>query len=95
MTVEKLALEMTISKDEFLRRLPGAVGCAFEQVGNEFQGHLGERPWRLHLADMPGTSLGVLKLDRLLVEIELPGFSPGERDEFLSRFRLHYQRGGG
>jgi hypothetical protein len=94
MPVDKVILEMTLTPEDFLRRLPDAVG-PFEQEDGAFVGRSGGRPWRLRISELPPNRLGGLALGRLCVEFEFDDFAPSERERFLSRFRLHFHRGGG
>ncbi len=88
--------EMSITRAEFLRLLPVAVGHAVWQVdGNVIAGE-GARPsWRIRLAEMPGRSLGSVRLPVLGVTLEVGGSSEAERAAFLRRFHLGFQRAGG
>ena len=92
MAAERVVLEMTIDRDDFLRRLPQAVGD-FVEDGDAIQAV--DQRWRLRITPLPGGRLGLLDLERLRVEFDFPGFGPAEREAFLARFRLHYHRGGG
>jgi len=89
---ERLVLEMTIGRADFLRRLPQAVGD-FLQNGDTF--HDPGHRWRLRITPLTGSRLGNIDLERLMVEFDFPGLAPAGRDAFLARFRLHYHRGGG
>ena len=92
MAAERLVLEMTIGREDFLRRLPQAVG-GFVEDGNTFIAD--DHRWRLRITPLASDRLGVLDLERLRVEFDFPGLGAAERDAFLARFRLHYHRGGG
>jgi hypothetical protein len=89
-------LEMTLSREEFLRLLPGGVGLAFT-IGKEgaFQGCDGPLQWRIHLRPLPELRLGSVCLPRHRVEIHLDGCSEDEAAAFLARFHRGFQRGGG
>ena len=87
---------MTISRDEFLRILPGAVGGADHQVGDALvEGRARECGWRIELAPMPELRIGLLALARHRVTIAFKGCSEADRAAFLARFELHFRRGGG
>lgn len=92
MAAERVVLEMTIDRDDFLRRLPRAVGPFLEE-GDAFRSTDGR--WRLTVMPMASDRIGVIELQRLRVAFEFPGLGPAEREAFLARFRLHYHRGGG
>lgn len=88
--------EMTISREEFLRQLPSAVGGSGyrEEEGAFVHGDV-ERGWCLRLEPLPGLRHGALALPRHRVEIRLHGFGGAEAAAFLSRFESRFQRGGG
>lgn len=87
-----LAYDATTSREDFLRRLPAATGDAgYRQSGDEFIG----RGWRVRLIRVPPLVIGMVRLERHRVEIAFDGLNEEERDSFMRRFTLHYQRGGG
>lgn len=90
----RLDLEMTLSREEFLRLLPGAVGPATEEDG-AFRGTDGPRKWRIRLVPLPDLRMGPVVLPRHQVEIRLEGYSKGEAEAFMARFHRGFQRGGG
>lgn len=85
--------DMTISEEDFLRRLPEALGIsAVSAPENEITvpgkltlrwSYLGER------------RLGSLALPVLRVELRFLDYAQHEADQALARFDLQYQRGGG
>ena len=84
--------DATISREDFLRLLPQAVGGdAWTVAGDRF---VGDR-WSLCLTRIAPLEIGSVRLDRHRVEVEFEGLSPAEEDAFMQRFTLHYQRGGG
>ena len=89
---ERVVLEMTIDRDDFLRRLPQAVGPFIEE-GDTFRSP--DDRWQLWIAQLAASRIGAIDLPRLRVEFDFPGLGPAEREAFLARFRLHYHRGGG
>jgi len=92
----RLDLEMTLSRDEFLRLLPGAVGPLTETgEAGVFEGRDGPQRWRIRLAPLPDLRVGRVVLPRHQVEIRLDGYAEGEVEAFLARFHRGFQRGGG
>lgn len=88
--------EMTISREEFLRLLPGAVGEAdYREEGDGFAYGDAKRGWSLRLEALPTLRHGTLALPRHRVEIRLTGYDSTEADAFLSYFESRFQRGGG
>jgi len=95
---EVLALrqEMSLSRGEFLRSLPAAVGgVAFELAATGARHHEGAKRWRIVLAPLPDLALGSVRLPRQRVEIHLAGYDAAATREFLDRFELYYRRAGG
>lgn len=91
-----LSLEMSLSREEFLRLLPGAVGLAVVDGGEDvFSGSDGPRHWRIRLIDLPDLRAGSLVLPRHRIDIHLEGYSEGEVEAFMARFQRGFQRGGG
>ncbi|WP_243300584.1 hypothetical protein [Geothrix oryzisoli] len=92
----RLTLEMTLSREEFLRLLPGAVGSfGGPGEGDGFEGRDGPRRWRIRLVPLPDLHVGRVVLPRHRVEIHLQGYAEGEAEAFLTRFHRGFQRGGG
>jgi hypothetical protein len=91
-----LQQDMTISREAFLRNLPGAVAHApFLAEGDEFVHEDAARGWRIRCRRLPDRTIASLVLERHAVEIFLRGYdAPAERS-FLDRFELHFRRGGG
>lgn len=89
-------LEMTLSREEFLRLLPGAAGSLTETgEADLFEGRDGPRRWRIRLVPLPDLHVGRVILPRHRVEIRLEGFAEGEIAAFMARFHRGFQRGGG
>jgi hypothetical protein len=88
--------EMTITRVDFLRLLPVAVGNARWRIeGDEIIGEDGTAPWRIRLEEMPGRSFGPMELPVLGVTLDLDGTSESESAAFVGRFLLGFQRAGG
>lgn len=89
-------LEMTLSRVEFLRLLPGAVGPLTETgEADLFEGQDGPRRWRIRLVPLPDLRVGGVVLPRHRVELRLEGYAEGEAAAFMARFHRGFQRGGG
>jgi hypothetical protein len=87
---------MSISREDFLRLLPVAVGQAFvAEVAGQFSGSEGPRSWTLRLQPLAQRRLGSVALPRHQVELRLEGYSEAEAAAFLARFQRGFQRGGG
>lgn len=92
----RLELEMTLSREEFRRLLPAAVGPGLiREEGDAFEGDEGSRRWTLRLVPLEDGRAGSLVLPRHRVEIRLEGFSDSEAGAFMARFHRGFQRGGG
>ena len=91
-----LAQDMTISRDEFVRSLRGAVaGAAFTVAGSDIRPLDAGQRWRIVLEALPDLSLGAIRLPRQRVAIYLAGCDAIASRRFLDRFELHFRRGGG
>ena len=92
-TIEKL---MSISQAEFLASLEH-VGTTKQASGGYWSSALeGGGTADIHFEPLPGVRLGgLLELPRARVSIILTGGSATARREFLHRFELAFQRGGG
>ena len=92
----ELRFEMSISRAEFLFRLPAAVGGDVFGDDDGVLMHRGDgRSWTVVLEPLPELSIALLRLERHLVTLRFDGYDDAERERFLRRFRLHFQRGGG
>lgn len=87
---------MSISREEFLRLLPAAVGQAtFREEGGAFIGREGARRWTVRLTPLPDQRLGSVSLSRHRIQITFEGYADHEAEAFLARFQRGFQRGGG
>jgi hypothetical protein len=87
---------MSITRAEFFRLLPVAVGNAAWRIeGDEIIGMAGTVPWRIRLDEMPGRSFGAVTLPVLGVTLDLAGASESDAAAFVGRFLLGFQRAGG
>lgn len=83
--------EMGITRDDFVRLLPAAVGGAsFEDHGDVVHGN----GWRVKVAALPQRRIALVAMPVLEVILEME--SDGEAAAaFVQRFLLGYQRAGG
>lgn len=89
-------VEMTVTRAEFLRLLPAAVGGAAYVEGTD--GFLHREPgrsWRIGFTALPELRIGLVRLARHRVEFEFEGYAVDEIDAFMARFELYTRRGGG
>ena len=91
-----LAQDMTISRDEFLRSLAGAVDhAAFRIDGDEIRPLDPRRQWRIVIAALADLNVGMIRLPRHRVEIFLTDCGAEATRRFLERFELYFRRAGG
>jgi len=91
-----MTFEMTTTLEEFRRRLPAAVGNAsFIEEGGAFVCRENSRGWRIGLEPMPRLQAGLMQLERHRLDFQFSGYSDREIEEFMTRFELHFRRGGG
>jgi len=87
---------MSLSRDEFLRSLPDAIGGAdYVVAGDVIEGHEAARSWRIELAPLPELRIGLLVLPRQRVKITVWDCSAAAVEAFLARLALYQRRGGG
>ena len=87
--------EMGITRAEFLRLLPAAVGHApFLIDGDEIHGD-GAPSWRIKLRELPERRIGLVVLPVLEVELAVDTPSSAQAQAFVDRFLLGFQRAGG
>lgn len=87
---------MAITRAEFLRLLPVAVGhesCRVE--GDDIVAAGGAFPWRIRIEQRMGRRFGPVTLPVLAVRLFLDEASRDEAQAFVARFLLGYQRAGG
>ena len=91
----KLRYEMGITRADFLRLLPAAVGHApFRCEDDEIHGD-GAPAWRIRLREMPQRRIARLALPVLDVELFVDAPSGAQAQAFVDRFLLGFQRAGG
>jgi len=86
--------EMSISREEFFRLLPAAVG-SFEVDGDAFRPPGGSGTWCVRLTRLTDHRVGSVAVPRHRVEIVLKGCAAREANAFMERFHRAYLRGGG
>jgi hypothetical protein len=87
---------MGLTREDFLRLLPVAVGHApWRMEGNTIESQGTDPAWRIGLETRAGRSFGSVTLPVLAVTLELPQAPQAERAAFRDRFLLGYQRAGG
>jgi hypothetical protein len=86
---------MGITRAEFLRLLPAAVGHApFRVEGDEIHGD-GAPSWRMKLRELPKRRIALVALPVLDVELVIDASSGADAQAFVDRFLLGFQRAGG
>jgi hypothetical protein len=88
--------EMGCTEAEWLMWLPAALGAVkWERKGATLLAHLGTG--RLHLAwqALPERRIALIRLPRLSVAFRFDDVPEQERFNFMKRFDLYMQRGGG
>jgi hypothetical protein len=88
------SLEMSLSREEFLRLLPGAVPT-FDVGGDTVYWSDADRRWTIRLVPMTHRQVAGAVLPRHQVEIVLDACSEVEGEAFMARFHRAFLRGGG
>jgi hypothetical protein len=87
-----LVYDATTTREDFVRLLPAATGePQIQEVDGSFRGP----GWSIRLTSIPPLRIGMVRLERHRVEIELDGLTAEEGERFMKRFALYHQRGGG
>lgn len=86
--------EMGLSREEFFRTLPAAVG-SFEADDHAAHWSDGERAWTIQLLPLPDRRLGSVTVPRCQVDLSLHGYADDEAAAFITRFERAFMRGGG
>jgi len=87
-------LEMSLTREEFFRFLPAAVG-SFVVDGDTIRPPGGTGGWLIRLTPLADHRAGSVVVPRHLVEIVLEGWGEAEADAFMARFHRAFLRGGG
>jgi len=88
------SLEMSLSREEFLRLLRALVG-AFEVDGETIRWSDAGRFWTIRLVPLSDRRVGSVAVPRHRVEIALEACPGAEGEAFMSRFHRGFLRGGG
>jgi hypothetical protein len=87
---------MTVTRADFLRLLPGAVGGEpFRLEGDAIVAGDATRGWRIRLEERPGRPFGPVSLPVLAVGLQMHGMPDAGARAFMDRFIMGYQRAGG
>jgi len=87
-------MEMSLSREEFLRLLPAAVPV-FDVDGDTVRWSEGGRPWRIRLVPLAPLRVAGARLPRHRVDIVLRECAADEGGAFMARFHRAFLRGGG
>lgn len=88
--------EMALTRGDFLRLLPAAVGQApFRVQGDEIASDGGPPAWRIRLEERPARAFGPVAIPVLAVTLFIEDARGDEAQSFVARFLLGYQRAGG
>lgn len=87
---------MGLTRADFLRLLPAAVGrAAYRVADDEIVADGGAPAWRIRIEERPGRPFGPIALPVLAVTITLEATPADEARAFVDRFLLGFQRAGG
>lgn len=90
------SIEMTVTRADFLRLLPAAVGgVAFVEERDGFLHRAPQRAWRIAFEPLPELRIGLIRLERYRVGFAFEGYQETEIEAFMARFELYYRKGGG
>ncbi|HMX16262.1 MAG TPA: hypothetical protein PKD29_05365 [Rhodocyclaceae bacterium] len=87
--------EGALVRADFARLLPDVCRGPVAEDAGGFSGQWGSGAWRIDLAPMAERVIGNVRLQRLQVSIAFCGCTAVEEAEFMARFGLRFQRGGG
>ncbi|WP_290647916.1 hypothetical protein [Aquisalimonas sp.] len=88
--------DMGLQERELVQALPALfVGYEWEQQGNVVLASQGESLVRLEFGPERRRRIAAIELPSLPVRLVFHGFSPEQRNSFLSHFNRRFQRGGG
>lgn len=92
----RLSREMQLTREEFLRELPGAVGNMEHRLqGSKVIVGDGDRRIEIGLVDEGIRDLGSLHLPMEKIDFEFHGYNQDEINSFMHHFDVCTQRGGG
>jgi len=88
--------DMALTRAEFLRLLPVAVGGeAYRIDGNDIVALDGTSAWKIRIEEKTGRPFGPVSLPVLGVQLHLDGATEAQARDFVDRFMLGFQRAGG
>ena len=88
--------EMALTRAEFLRLLPLAVGQVQLRVGAEcIEGCTDDVQWTIRIVERPERRIAALALPVLDVTLDCAAVEPDGVKRFVERFLAAYQRAGG
>lgn len=88
--------EMAVTRDEFLRTLPRALGTdAYAVDGSRVVLEDAGRRLEITLTERPVRRIAGLALPVTGVRLAFAGYGAAEAERALARFERHFQRGGG
>lgn len=87
---------MGITRAEFVRLLPAAIGLDEARLTNDaLWGTWEGLEWRLTIAQRPSRRIAQLSVPVLEVILDFPGAARAQARPFVERFLRAYQRAGG
>jgi hypothetical protein len=88
--------DMALTREDFLRLLPVAVGgAAFRVQGGRIDSLGCDPAWRIRLEPGSGRAFGPVRIPVLAVALTIEGATDAQAAAFVDRFLLGYQRAGG
>ena len=92
----RAVLEMGITRSEFVRLLPAAIGRdGVRLVDDALSGTWDGLDWRLTIAEKPPRRIARLSVPVLEVILDFPGAVDAQTRPFVEQFLRAYQRAGG
>ena len=88
------SVEMSVSREEFFRLLPAAVG-SFVLDGNTIRPPGATGGWLIRLTPVADHRAGSVVVPRHRVDIVIDDCTVEEAEAFMARFRRGFLRGGG
>ena len=91
-----LTFEISLTRADFQRLLPAAVGGdRFVDGGRVFRHEEEQRSWCISFDPLPELKLGTVRLERHQLTFVFDGYTEDEIERFMVRFELYFRRGGG
>jgi hypothetical protein len=93
---DRVVRRMSISRREFLRTLPDALGTSeFVSSGDRFSVGVSGRTVEIAFFEEVALRIASLTLPFARIELSFAGYDGGQIAAFMRRFDLYFQRGGG